>query len=183
MNKEVRQPKASEKLESLEKMVVSMSEQLNNTSKRSGEMELIIYSLSRENEIIKDALQLLHDKLDAVIAISGGELTSDNIEASIVSKKVQSLKDGIDKGLEAGNIKPADVVSDQSLIVSRETDKDGEVQNPRLQFMVGRLSPQLASKFVGKLVGDLVKGEEDKLDIEIMEIYNFVEKELSPAVV
>jgi hypothetical protein len=92
--------------------------------------------------------------------------------------KENSLKERVTEMLQQGSIEPVDTVGEDSLIVSRELSKEGKVENPRLQFLVGRLVDELRSKFVGKKVGDLIQGEENKLDIEIMEIYNLIPKSL-----
>lgn len=175
MSSEQKLPKSKEKLEAL-------SEQALATARRVGEMELIVFNLSRENEILRDALQLIHEKLDAVISLqsSGQALTDENINETVVKLKEASLKEKVDEMLNQGIIQNTDVVGDDSLIVSRELNKEGKVENPRLQFLVGRLVDQLKSKFIGKKVGDLIQGDGDKLDIEIMEIYNLVPKSIDP---
>jgi FKBP-type peptidyl-prolyl cis-trans isomerase (trigger factor) len=165
-----------EKLQKSKEKLENLSEQSMATARRVGEMELILYNIARENEILKDALQLLHEKLDAVITLQNKELplSDDNINEAVVQMKVNSLKERVDEMLKQGAIKTTDTVGEDSLIVSRELSKEGKVENPRLQFLVGRLIDELKSKFVGKKVGDLVQGEENKLDIEIMEIYDLV---------
>lgn len=160
--------------------LASVTKQAMATARRVGEMELIVYNLSRENEILKDALQLIHEKLDAVISLqnAGTALTEDNINEAVVKLKELSLKEKIDDLLKEGVIEPSTEVSAKSLIVSRELSKEGVVENPRLQFLVGRLVEELQVKFLGKKTGDLIKGEDNKLDIEIMEIYDMVEQSL-----
>jgi hypothetical protein len=173
MRPEERLQKSKEKLE-------AVSEQTLTTARRVGEMELIVYNLSRENEILKDALQLLHEKLDAVITLQnrGLTLSDDNINQIVVELKENELKQRVTTMIERGTIKASEVVGEDSLIVSRELSKEGKVENPRLQFLVGRLVDELKSKFVGKKVGDLIQGEDNKLDIEIMEVYDLVPQEL-----
>jgi phage pi2 protein 07 len=166
--------KSKEKLENL-------SEQTMATARRVGEMELILYNIARENEILKDALQLLHEKLDAVIDLQnkGLPLIDENINEAVVSLKEKAMKDKIDEMLQSGTIKSTETIGEDSLVVSRELNKEGRVENPRLQFLVGRLIQELKTKFVGKKVGDLIKGDDNKLDIEIMEIYELVSVPLS----
>lgn len=173
MRPEERLQKSKEKLE-------SVSEQALATARRVGEIELIVYNLSRENEILKDALQLLHEKLDAVISLQnkGLPLLDENINEAVVEMKVNELKQRVDTMLQNGTITTSEVVGEDSLIVSRELNKQGVVENPRLQFLVGRLVDELKGKFVGKRAGDLVVGEDSKLDIEIMEIYDLVPQSL-----
>lgn len=178
--KEQKQLKASERLSSIEQSLMIFDSNINQIAKRIGELEMINFNLSRENEILKDALQLLNEKQLGMIGLlnEGKELSDENINDKITILKEAALKEKIDKEVKDGKLKPVDVVGDNSVLVSRELTKDGVVENPRLQFLVGRLVEELKDKFVGKKVGDLVLGEENKLDIEITEIYDFVENEL-----
>ena len=169
-----------EKLQKSKEKLENLTEQSMATARRVGEMELILYNIARENEILKDALQLLHEKLDAVITLQnrGLPLNDSNINEAVVEMKENSLKERVTEMLQQGSIRPVEVVGEDSLIVSRELSKEGKVENPRLQFLVGRLVDELKTKFVGKKVGELIQGEENKLDIEIMEIYDLVPRNL-----
>ena len=169
-----------EKLQKSKEKLESLTEQSLVTARRVGEMELILYNIARENEILKDALQLLHEKLDAVITLQnkGLPLNDDNINEAVVEMKENSLKERVTEMLQQGSIVPVDTVGEDSLIVSRELNKEGKVENPRLQFLVGRLVDELKSKFVGRKIGELIQGEENKLNIEIMEIYDLVPRNL-----
>jgi hypothetical protein len=166
-------PKASERLSAIENALVP-------TQRRVGELEMVLFNLSRENEILKDALQLLHEKLESVIVLAneGKTLSNENINEKVVLLKEQALKDKVQDLVDAGQVKVAEEVTDNSLVVARELNKDGTVENPRIQFLTSRLIEELQNKFVGKKVGELVKGEEDKLDLEIMEIYDITINEL-----
>jgi hypothetical protein len=174
MGQEQKKVKPSEQIRVLQ-------EQLLATGKRVSQMEMIVYNLSRENEIVKNALQMLHEKLDATITLANGgqALTTENIDKQIVLIREADLKAKIDEQVKSGNMKVVDEVGENSVVVSRELNDDGEVENPRLQFMVGRLSDDLKALYVGKKVGDLIKNEEGKLDVEISEIYDFVPVELN----
>lgn len=170
---ESKKVKASERLSAIESALVS-------TQRRVGELEMIVFNLSRENDILKDALQLLHEKLESVIALSneGKSLSNNNINEKVVMLKEQALKDRVDDLVNAKQITAAEEVTDNSLVVARELNKNGTVENPRIQFLTSRLVEELQNKFIGKKVGELIKGEEDKLDLEIMEIYNVTINEL-----
>ena len=170
---EAKKIKASERLSAIESALVP-------TQRRVGELEMIVFNLSRENDILKDALQLLHEKLESVIALSneGKSLSNNNINEKVVMLKEQALKDRVDDLVNAKQITAAEEVTDNSLVVARELNKNGTVENPRIQFLTSRLVEELQNKFIGKKVGELIKGEEDKLDLEIMEIYNVTINEL-----
>lgn len=180
MSKQEVKPKASERLSAIESALILFDGNIHKTAKRVGELEMINFNLSRENEILKDALQLLNEKQLAMIALINEQkpLTDENLNEKVTVLKEAVLKEKLDNEVKNGNITPTDVVSDNSVLVGRELNKEGVVENPRLQFLVGRLVDELKDKFIGKKVGDLIEGEEGKLDIEISEIYDFVEKEL-----
>ena len=92
-----------------------------------------------------------------------------------VELKEKLLKQKVDESLANGKIELTEVVGDNSFIVARELDDAGQVVNPRIQFLTAKLMPELRDKFVGKQTGELIKTEEGKLSLELMEIYNFVE--------
>jgi hypothetical protein len=170
---EVKKPKAGERLSAIEQVLVP-------TQRRVGELEMIVFNLSRENEVLKDALQLLHEKLESVIALAneGKALSNDNINEKVVMLKEQALKDKVQDLVNAKQITLSEEATDNSLIVARELNKDGTVENPRIQFLTSRLIEELQNKFIGKKVGDLIKGEENKLDLEIIEIYDITINEI-----
>lgn len=175
---EQKKMKATERLSLLEESMINIIETVNATTKRTGELELIIYNLSRESEILREALQLVHEKLDAVISLSGNDNYSDeNISQSMIDAKVEGMAAKVKEQLDLGNLEVIEEIGEESFVVTRELNKDGTVENPRLQFLMAKLTPEMKAKFVGVKAGELVAGDDDKLDIEISEIYNFVEKE------
>jgi len=175
MSKDKKGPSAGERLSALERTIVPAVQ-------RVGELEMLMFNLSRENEILKDALQLLNDKQLAVISLAneGSPLTDHNINEKIVKLKELDLKQRMESLVENGHIEASEEITENSFVVSRELNKDGTVNNPRIQFMTARLVEEIQSKFVGKKVGDLIVGEEENsLDMEIMEVYSFIEQELT----
>jgi hypothetical protein len=168
--------KPSEKLSVLE-------QQSMGTARRVGEMEMIVFNLSRENEILREALQLLDEKLNSTIELiaEGRPLTNESINEKAVEMKERMLKQKVDESLANGRIQITESVGDNSFVVGRELDDDGKVVNPRIQFLTAKLPTELKDKFTGKQTGELIKTEEGKLAIEIMEIYNFTEIPLQEA--
>ena len=141
---EAKKIKASERLSAIESTLVP-------TQRRVGELEMIVFNLSRENDILKDALQLLHEKLESVIVLSneGKSLSNNNINEKVVMLKEQALKDRVDDLVNAKQITAAEEVTDNSLVVARELNKNGTVENPRIQFLTSRLVEELQNKFIG----------------------------------
>jgi len=182
-NTEVKKVKASEKLAFLESDLTSTKELLSKVARRTGELEMIIFNLSREKDVLNDALQLMHSKTNSIVALlkEGKALTDENIEEKVVEIRENDLKNKITELVENGYAEPSDETSEKSLIVARELNKDGGVENPRIQFLVSTLIEDLKEKFLGKKVGDFISNGEDKLDMEILEIYNIVDKNEEPA--
>ena len=175
MSKEKKGPSAGERLSALERTVVPAVQRL-------GELEMLMFNLSRENEILKDALQLLNDKQLAVISLAndGLPLSDNNINEKIVKLKELDLKQRMEALVENGHIEASEEITSNSFVVARELNKDGTVNNPRIQFMTARLVEEIQARFLEKKVGDLVVGEkEESLDMEIMEVYSFIEQELA----
>lgn len=170
--------KPSEKLKVIEEHSLKLNNFVQIVATRVGELETLLFRLARENDILKDAVGLMNQKLDATIQLSreGLEITDETLEERIVQMKVDKMEQSVKKLLEENKIELAQDVTEDSLVVSRELNKDGTVANPRLQFIPSRLHEQTREKFVGKKSGDLVTGDgEDSLDVEIFEVYNFVQ--------
>lgn len=178
--------KASERLSILETLVTELSSTLEAVGYESAVSKMIIERMGQENAILKEALQLVHEKLDATILlqIEGSDLSEDNINKKIVSTKENLLDSRVKEQLELGSIVVAEEIGTNSFVVSRELNKDGSVENPRLQFLVKPLKEELQNKLIGLKVGELVvSDEEDKLNIEITEIYTILEEESAEEVV
>lgn len=160
--------KASEKLKLLE-------DRLFQAQKRVGQLELVVYNSSRTNDILKEALQLLDGKLNAVVSLiqSGGQLTEEQINGTIQQLKVESMQKQVNDAVEQGFLKPSEEVTLNSFVVIRELTKEGKLANPRLEFPMRELVEEVQNKFLGKKVGELVIGPPDKYDGEIVEIYEF----------
>jgi len=172
--------KASERLTILEQQLLTVMSTLNATAKRLGEMELIQYSVSRESELLRNAVSLLNEKLSAVIDLSNNksDLSDENIDKIIIAKKIQALENIVTEQLELGAIVKSEEVIETSFVVGREIDKDGVVKNPRIQFMVNKITGDIKESIMGMKIGELLKTEkEDNLNVEITEIYNIVQKE------
>jgi hypothetical protein len=72
-------------------------------------------------------------------------------------------------------------INDLSLMVLREVDPDtGEVANPRIQIAFQLLAETTKNLIRGKKAGDVVAMGEDKLSLEVLEVYNIVIAEQQP---
>lgn len=168
MRPEEKLQKSKEKLEALSGETLSLA-------RRLGEMELIVFNLSRENHLLKQGLSLLNDKLDAIVNVQKESLTltDENINGAMVKIKENSLKEKVEEMLSRNMIEKSESIELDSFVVGRELDKEGVVENPRIQFLISSLSDYFKEKLLGKKAGDLIT-DEDKLDLEIVEVYKVV---------
>ena len=73
--------------------------------------------------------------------------------------------------LAQGVIVPQEQVADQSFVVGAELNDAGETINPRLQFGLFALRPELREKLKGSRAGDVISLEEGKLKFKVLETY------------
>lgn len=153
---------ASEKIEDLERAVMSGFQVSNN--------------MTRDLMIIKDALKLIGNKTDAMMqaSVAGEPLNQEVISRIMTENNVKELKGKVQGLVDQGILAPTDVVGDSTFLVGSETESDGKVVHPRIQFTYGSIDKELQEKLKGAKVGDVVVFKEDKLRFVVGEIYNIV---------
>lgn len=62
-------------------------------------------------------------------------------------------------------------IVEQSFVVGRHISNDGTEITPRLQFYTGSLADEEKKLFLGKKVGDLVPSDDNKVSVEITELF------------
>jgi hypothetical protein len=154
-------PKTSERLETMEKAVISLS-QAN-------------LGMAQQIENIRRVTVDLAEKLEAVFYLTENNIqpTEKNVEKHLTEVKTQELKASVDQGLANGEIKKAKVVGNNGFVVIKETDKESnEVTQPRAQVAVAFMPDDVKNDFLGKKVGDKI--EKEDVIIEILEVYDLV---------
>ena len=115
--------------------------------------------------------------LSALIEIIGTQKVFEEIKKARIEKaeaNSASQKEALDKGLAEGTVKAVDEVTDTSIIVGSEVDKDGNVIPPaRSQILFASLPPELADLLRAKKVGDVVETMVNS-KFTIKEIYEMV---------
>lgn len=131
-------------------------------------------NMARDLMTIKEAIKLLGNKQDAVVKIiASGETMSDELIAKkMVENNVEELKEKVDNLIAQGVLVPAEEIGPNSFVVGRETDENGVVQNPRMQFVVSALQEGVKDKFPGAKAGQVLELQEGKWRFEVMEVYN-----------
>lgn len=88
--------------------------------------------------------------------------------------RVEQAKKNLEDGLEKGTVVKADAISDKSLVVGRETDKDGNVVFPgRAQVTFDQIAPEFQDKLLGQGAGFAVETKAGG-KFEVVEVYDVI---------
>lgn len=153
---------ASQKIEDLEKAVMSGFQVSNN--------------MARDIMIIKDALKLLGNKVDSVMkaACNDEKPTNEVISRIMLDNNIEELRLKVVNLVNQGILVPSDAVTENTFLVGSENEATGKVVHPRIQFTVSSLEKELQDQLIGKKVEDIITFKEDKLRFVVKEIYNIV---------
>jgi len=134
-------------------------------------------ALDNEQQVIKEAIGLLGNKIDAVVKLlnASKELSNDNIASVMVDNKAAKLAENTNNLVKNGVLVQTDSVDNNSFVVGREVMDDGVVINPRIQFTVESSQDNLKTKLLGAKVLDKILVQEGKAQLEILEIYSINE--------
>jgi hypothetical protein len=160
---------AAQRLESIEKSLVLVDK--------------TIHELYKSIEGLRLAGKSLSNKVDSIIAASsaGQQINDDVINKIMTENNVSELKQRIESLKASGQLVEGEEINDLSLMVLREVDPDtGEVANPRIQIAFQLLAETTKNLIRGKKAGDVVAMGEDKLSLEVLEVYNIVIAEQQP---
>ena len=141
--------------------------------------------LADEIDQLKVVIQGLAKRLNA--AIKAGEtedgLSNKSVQDIIVEETVKELEGKVSFLQEQGLLAKAgedETAGDTSFIVGKEVNTEtGEVVNPRAQFSMTTLNPELKAKIVGLKVGESVSFREEDPDFVITEIFNITDVEVN----
>jgi uncharacterized coiled-coil protein SlyX len=154
---------AAQRLESLEKAMVLMDK--------------TIHELYKSIEGLRLAGKTLSNKVDSIISASsqGQQVNDDVVNKIMTENNVQELKQRIESLKASGQLAQGEEINELSLMVLREVDPDtGEVANPRVQIAYQLLAESTKELLKGKKAGDVIAMGEDKLNLEVLEVYNIV---------
>lgn len=151
---------AAQRLEGLEKALQAVDNTLRN--------------LINTQELTHQAIKILGNKVDAVVKIAraGEEFSDVNISAKMVENNVNELKQKVDDMVTSGLLTLSDSVEENSFIVGREIDPDTkQVANPRIQIAMAGLQEGARKQMLGKKSGDIIGFGDNKLSIELEQVY------------
>ena len=158
---------AAQKLEALENMFMTQNNQIE--------------ILADEIDQLRSQLVAVNKRLNATIqAGDQGAVSSDSINKIILSDNMKELESRITFLAEQGVLVRNDEaeVTDKTFVVGREIDTEGNVTNPRVQFAVQSVDPELKKQITGKKAGDVVAYSESQDSLEITEVYDIVDPKI-----
>lgn len=150
---------ASQRIEDLERAMMSLYQTADN--------------MARDLGTIKDAIKLLGNKVDAIVKASSSSqpINDDVIAAIMVQNNVEELKQKVSNLVAQGVLSAEESITETSFVVGSEVKEDGTVANPRLQFTMQALQPELREKLKGAKAGQTVTLQEGKLLFNVLETY------------
>jgi hypothetical protein len=132
-----------------------------------------------ELDTLRGLISSLAKRLNASIQATESD---DAVKEIIITQNVQELQGKVDFLVNQGVLQKADdgyEAGEKSFLVGREVDSTGKVINPRIQFSLGSVLPELREKIKGQKVGGVVNPNEEENDtgisIEITELYQIVD--------
>lgn len=132
-------------------------------------------NLSRTLDMQKDLMEEFYNRIRAVeaVLVTTGAVSKEAVENQVQSLRAEKLKSAVAELAQSGMIKKVEEVSQRSLLIGREVNKDGTVVTKHAQFWVESLKPEVSETMLGKKVGDLLFDDSD-VKFEVSEIYDFV---------
>lgn len=130
-------------------------------------------AMARDLGTVKEAIKLLGNKVDSIVkASSKGEVISDDVISRImIENNCEELKQKVTVMQAQGILVAQEQVGTDSFVVGAELNDKDETVNPRLQFALYVLSPELQEKIKGSKVGDVLTLQEGKLRFKVLESY------------
>lgn len=165
---------ATQRLDDLEKIAQALYNTVNELINANDKIAPLVADVP----VMKQAIGLLNKRIEAVVSTANeaSGITAEAVSAKMVEMNVVDLKDQIAGWLSTGALVPVDTIDDNSFVVAEEVDATGTVVNPRTQFpMSSQSSPDVRNALAGAKVGANITIGEDKLQLNILEIYSISE--------
>lgn len=159
---------------------LNASQRLDTAEVNIQELTSYLSNMARDISIMKEAIKLLGNKLDAVQRASN--VTDDSVSMLMMENNANELKEKVDNFIAQGILVATEIATEQSFMVGKEVDDTGKVVNTRIQFATGALTAEVRDKLIGSKVGDLVSFTEGTLKLEVNEIYSIVTPQETPQV-
>lgn len=153
---------ALERIDELEKLIPNLLSSIN---------EALLRVDNRVSELA-DVIEVIGDKIGKEEVL---KLLQERREARDMDNAVKA-QEALQKAVEAGVAVAVDTVSEKSLVVGVEYDKDGKAIPPaRVQLMFTQIKPEVREKLAGNGPGTKVETPAGGT-FEVLEVYNLVDQ-------
>lgn len=163
---------------------LSATERLSNLENAAQSLFQLNDNLIKDILDIRKAVQLLHSKVTALAkaSIQGEEPNDETLNRIMVEGNIEDLANKVTGLVEQGLLSKDETIGENAFVVGQELDDAGNVINPRLQFAVQALKPEVQAKLKGLKVGETVQIQ-DNLKFTVLESYNITppKPETAPA--
>lgn len=152
------------------------SQRLDDHERAIGAMYQTADNMARDLMMMKEAMKLLGNKMEAVIkAINQSlPLNDENLSKLMIENNIEDLKEKVEGLVSNGVIRVAEAITAASFVVVQELDVAGKVVNPRLQFSLSALNPDAQKKLIGAKVGDSAALTDNGSQFNVLEVYEIV---------
>lgn len=147
------------KLQQLEKRVDSVVEGLKVLDEFRSD---ILRAMRHTFVVVEQRMANIEDILEAVVYLMGRETVEKKVQELHVEKlEARSAADkvALEAALAEGRVVPAETISETSIIVGTEVDKDGNALHPlRVQQLWQAVqNPEMKTALLGKKAGDVIE--------------------------
>lgn len=134
--------------------------------------------LAQEIDNLRSFSNNMSKKVDASVAAAGTETEVEKIQKEQIVKELKERIDGLLQVKALLHSDKDEEATEEHFVVGRELNSDKTLLNPRTQFALIAIEPDIKDKVLGKKVGDLVEfGEDDnKTYFELTELYRLNRK-------
>lgn len=135
--------------------------------------------LAGEIDNLRQTMTALARRLNASITVGEkGEISNDAVNQLLVEENTSELKGKVDYLMEQKVLEEAKEsdIHERSFVVGRELDEEKNVINPRIQFAIASIAPEIKALLIGKKVGDVVQNSDDGINLEVVEIFDIAQK-------
>ena len=157
---------AAQRIEKLEGQLLSASQSFT--------------AMAGDIDTLRQTIAALARRLNATIKTGEkGAISNDLVNELLVEENTVELAEKIDFLKKQGVLVEAEKseIHDNSFVIGRELDEEKNVINPRIQFALASIHPEVKDLLVGKKVGDVITNNKgDGLLLEVIEILDIAQK-------
>lgn len=140
------------------------------------EFNTLVQGLEQHFDMVNKKIFFLEETVNVLVDLAGKERVVDEIKKRAKERQKQMALEVFTLGIESGAITPKEVIDDQTFLIAKQLDSEGNVLEDFLQLNFEELHDELKPKLLGGAVG--VKAETppnakgETSFIEVVGVYN-----------